>query len=205
MRLLATARSVIFFVFNCRNVNDDTVVIGPVVRHRYEPPARLLPPPGVEDFDKECGNDPNVCSEYAMDIFNYYKSREVRISKVHIFWEGHKIWKQISHLVFSFTELVELKLRLRFLQIFVAFSDNLDFNHKTFTRWKHLRFRYFWLFWCLQGLSRDIARFFQTTDIKFRFSKKVTKICRHLPLSFDVALIFLWPSQNIWTLKATSK
>jgi len=60
------------------NVNDDTVVIGPVVRHRYEPPARLLPPPGVEDFDKECGNDPNVCSEYAMDIFNYYKSREAQ-------------------------------------------------------------------------------------------------------------------------------
>ena len=60
-------------------MNDDTVVIGNVVRHRYEPPARLLPPPGVEDFDKECGNDPNVCSEYANDIFNYYKSREVRI------------------------------------------------------------------------------------------------------------------------------
>ena len=65
--------------FDFRNVNDDTVVIGNVVRHRYEPPARLLPPPGVEDFDKECGNDPNVCSEYANDIFNYYKSREVRI------------------------------------------------------------------------------------------------------------------------------
>ena len=66
-------------ILNFRNVNDDTVVIGNPVRHRYEPPARLLPPPGVEDFDKECGNDPNVCSEYANDIFNYYKSREVRI------------------------------------------------------------------------------------------------------------------------------
>ena len=66
-------------ILNFRNVNDDTVVVGAVVRHRYEPPARLLPPPGVEDFDKECGNDPNVCSEYANDIFNYYKSREVRI------------------------------------------------------------------------------------------------------------------------------
>ena len=64
-----------------RNVNDDTVVIGNVVRHRYEPPTRLLPPPGVENFDKECGNDPNVCSEYANDIFNYYKSREVRITQ----------------------------------------------------------------------------------------------------------------------------
>jgi len=60
------------------NLNDDTVVIGPQIRHRYEPPARLLPPPGVEDFDKENWNDPNVCSEYAMDIFNYYKSREAQ-------------------------------------------------------------------------------------------------------------------------------
>ena len=44
---------------------------------RYEPPARPLPPPGVEDYDLENWNDPNQCSEYAMDIFYYYKSREV--------------------------------------------------------------------------------------------------------------------------------
>lgn len=60
------------------NVNDDTVVSGPKIRHRYEPPTRLVPPPGVEDFDKENWNDPNVCSEYAMDIFFYYKSREAQ-------------------------------------------------------------------------------------------------------------------------------
>jgi len=60
------------------NVNDDTVVIGPKTRHRYEPPTRLLPPPGVEDYDKENWDDPNTCSEYAMDIFSYYKTREAQ-------------------------------------------------------------------------------------------------------------------------------
>jgi len=57
---------------------DDTVVIGPKTRHRYEPPARLIPPPGVEDYDKENWDDPNVCSEYAMEIFSYYKTREAQ-------------------------------------------------------------------------------------------------------------------------------
>ena len=45
---------------------------------RYEPPARPVPPPGVEDFDAKNWNDPNQCSEYAMDIFYYYKNREVK-------------------------------------------------------------------------------------------------------------------------------
>lgn len=53
---------------------DATVVSGP--RHRYEPPARPVPPPGVQDYDLENWNDPNQCSEYAMDIFYYYKNRE---------------------------------------------------------------------------------------------------------------------------------
>merc|ERR1711962_2189 len=60
------------------NVNDDTVVFGPKTRHRYEPPSRLVPPPGVEDYDLENWDDPNVCSEYAMDIFSYYKAREAQ-------------------------------------------------------------------------------------------------------------------------------
>ena len=34
-----------------------------------------MPPPGVEDYDLENWDDPNVCSEYAMDIFSYYKAR----------------------------------------------------------------------------------------------------------------------------------
>lgn len=34
-------------------------------------------PPGVEDYDAECANDPFSVAEYAMDIFEYLKSREV--------------------------------------------------------------------------------------------------------------------------------
>ena len=48
-----------------------------IIVQRYEPPARPVPPPGVEDFDVKNWNDPNQCSQYAMDIFYYYKSREV--------------------------------------------------------------------------------------------------------------------------------
>jgi len=54
--------------------HDDTIVKGP--RHRYEPPVRPTPPPGVQDYDLENINDPNQNSEYAMDIFYYYRSRE---------------------------------------------------------------------------------------------------------------------------------
>lgn len=37
------------------------------------------PPSDVIDFDKENWNDPYQVSNYAMDIFNYLKSREVSI------------------------------------------------------------------------------------------------------------------------------
>lgn len=38
------------------------------------------PPSDVPDFDQENWNDPFQVSNYAMDIFNYLKSREVSIS-----------------------------------------------------------------------------------------------------------------------------
>jgi hypothetical protein len=41
------------------------------------PPPRPIPPPGVDDFDLENWNDHLQCSEYAFEIFEYYKSREV--------------------------------------------------------------------------------------------------------------------------------
>lgn len=61
-----------FNSFCCRNIKEDTIVV-----QRFEPPSRPVPPPGVEDFDLENWNDPSQCSEYAMDIFYYYKQREV--------------------------------------------------------------------------------------------------------------------------------
>jgi hypothetical protein len=99
------------------NVNDDTVVIGPVVRHRYEPPARLLPPPGVEDFDKECGNDPNVCSEYAMDIFNYYKSREAQF----------RVPDYISRMQPEVTKM----MRAILVDWLVEVQESFELNHET--------------------------------------------------------------------------
>ena len=44
---------------------------------RYAPPPRVLPPEGIQDFDLENWRDPSQCSEYAQDIFQYYKNREV--------------------------------------------------------------------------------------------------------------------------------
>jgi len=43
---------------------------------RYAPPPRVLPPEGIQDFDLENWRDPSQCSEYAQDIFQYYKNRE---------------------------------------------------------------------------------------------------------------------------------
>lgn len=34
-------------------------------------------PSGVEDFDDSCKNDPYSVPDYAVDIFNYYRQREV--------------------------------------------------------------------------------------------------------------------------------
>lgn len=49
-----------------------------VPRFRYQPPPRILPPSGVEDFDLQNWEDPSQCSEYAQDIFEYYKIREAQ-------------------------------------------------------------------------------------------------------------------------------
>jgi len=43
---------------------------------RYVPPPRITPPNTIQDFDLENWNDPSQCSEYAQDIFQYYKNRE---------------------------------------------------------------------------------------------------------------------------------
>lgn len=43
---------------------------------RYVAPARPIPPAGITDFDLENWRDPSQCSEYAQDIFQYYKDRE---------------------------------------------------------------------------------------------------------------------------------
>lgn len=48
--------------------------------YRYVPPARVIPPENVKDFDLENMDDPSTCSEYAADIFQYYKDREAQFA-----------------------------------------------------------------------------------------------------------------------------
>ncbi|KAL7641620.1 UNVERIFIED_CONTAM: hypothetical protein RMT77_007493 [Armadillidium vulgare] len=51
-----------------------------VKKHVENAQPNTGPPPDVEDFDKACDNDPFSVSHYAMDIFNYYKEREMMFS-----------------------------------------------------------------------------------------------------------------------------
>jgi len=49
----------------------------------YFSPENIKPktcnlPPNVEDFDSECGTDPFQAPQYAQDIFNYFKQRELK-------------------------------------------------------------------------------------------------------------------------------
>lgn len=49
---------------------------GELPPNRYEAPSRITPPDNIKDFDLENWSDPSQCSEYAQDIFQYYKNRE---------------------------------------------------------------------------------------------------------------------------------
>lgn len=51
---------------------DSTIYFSP----ENAKPKRTLPP-GVEDFDCECGTDPYQSPQYANDIFLYFREREV--------------------------------------------------------------------------------------------------------------------------------
>lgn len=57
-------------------------------------------PAGVVDFDKENWNDPLQVSRYAMDIFNYLKSREVSYMMHHAIFLAVHVWV-CSHDCFS--------------------------------------------------------------------------------------------------------
>ena len=54
-------------------------------------------------------------------MFNYHKS------KVHIFWEGHKIC-EIFTLLLSY--VVPVKSKMKISQNFVAFSESMNFTHQ---------------------------------------------------------------------------
>ena len=60
------------------------------------------------------------------ECFKKRKKISWKCTKVHIFWEGHEIWKNLLPSFESY--LVKSKLSGRFLQFFVAFSENLNFT-----------------------------------------------------------------------------
>ena len=55
--------------------------------------------------------------------------RNVKYIKVQILWEGHKIWKNLPPVLTKQLFLLSsVKTSGRFFQIFVAFSEKLDFT-----------------------------------------------------------------------------
>ena len=63
-------------------------------------------------------------------FFNVFFLRKCNLTcKVKILWGGHIIWKKLPHWVLTFTHIMS-KPSGRFLQILVAFSENLNFKIK---------------------------------------------------------------------------
>merc|ERR1719323_2422306 len=87
-----------------------------IIVQRYEPPARPVPPPGVEDFDVKNWNDPNQCSQYAMDIFYYYKSREAQF--------------RVPDYISTQTE-VSKSMRAILVDWLVEVQESFELNHET--------------------------------------------------------------------------
>ena len=79
-------------------------------------PARVLPPAGVPDFDGETLGDPMQHSEYVMETFQYYKSREAQ------FMVGDYIGHQL--------EITEA-MRAILVDWLVEVQESFELNHET--------------------------------------------------------------------------
>lgn len=73
-------------------------------------------PPGVEDYDAETANDPFAVAEYAMDIFEYLKSRESKF-KIDDYMD-----KQVDLTRFMRSLLVDWMVEVQ---------ENFELNHET--------------------------------------------------------------------------
>ena len=79
-------------------------------------PTRVLPPAGVPDFDGETLGDPMQHSEYVMETFQYYKSREAQ------FMVGDYIGHQL--------EITEA-MRAILVDWLVEVQESFELNHET--------------------------------------------------------------------------
>jgi len=79
-------------------------------------PPRASPPPGVIDFDLETKKDPIQHSEYAMETFHYYKSREAQF--------------RVPHYMTAQNEITET-MRCILVDWLVEVQESFELNHET--------------------------------------------------------------------------
>ena len=105
--------------------------------------------------------------------------------KIQILWEGHKIRKNLPHVLTKQLFLLSsVKTSGRFFQIFVAFSEKLSFNPMTFMAlhcvllyipWKNEAFlnqteNY------RKGLSKNEIGLLSVSFVNFRYCERATKL-----------------------------
>ena len=54
--------------------------------------------------------------------------KKITISKVHIFWEAHKILRSL-HLTFDYSTYIQVKSKVKISQNFGDFLEYMNFNH----------------------------------------------------------------------------
>lgn len=97
------------------SLESDAVIAEAKPEQAPASPKKALPA-GVEDFDAESANDPFAVSEYAMDIFDYLKSREVKY-KIEDYMD-----KQVDLTRFMRSLLVDWMVEVQ---------ENFELNHET--------------------------------------------------------------------------
>jgi len=77
-------------------------------------------PPGVVDFDEECGDDINACAEYAAHIFKYLKEREVEFIVPYYIHNQREITKAMRCVVVDWMVEVQESFELNHETLYLA-------------------------------------------------------------------------------------
>ena len=126
------------------------------------------PPPGQEKTKKKRKSKPNqkirkrmkllkeeqrMAEEMDAEWFSINLNTLILNFKVHIFWEGHKILRNL-HLTFVLCNVVPVKSKVKISQNYVAFSEYMNFTYLSY----NLEYRLF--------VFQDIV-FFKKFERKF--------------------------------------